>query len=172
MAAVAGLVPWAESGTSIGIAIALALCENLTKTSQIAGNVLQRFTIAHTLQKRRIRVCLPHITGSVAPCAEDRLYFFRPFRGSRHRAGDQRTGFCLILRKASVNELIDRICLPPFALGVIGGFYHSGTQSRIVLRSPTKLLQQCRELVLCGFLCLLQLFQRLYSAGFSAQLGK
>ena len=83
-----------------------------------------------------------------------------------------RTGFCLILRKASVNELIDRICLPPFALGVIGGFYHSGTQSRIVLRSPTKLLQQCRELVLCGFLCLLQLFQRLHSAGFSAQLGK
>ena len=78
----------------------------------------------------------------------------------------------MILRKAGVNELIDRICLPPFALCVVGGFYHSGTQSRIVLWSPTKLLQQCRELVLCGFLCLLQLFQRLHSAGFSAQLGK
>lgn len=135
---------------------------------QAGPNVPQRFTIAHTLQKRRIRVCLPHITGGVTPCAEDRLYFFRPFRGSRHRTGDQRTGFCLILRKAGVNELIDRICLPPFALGVISGFYHSGTQSRIVLWSPTKLLQQCRELVLCGFLCLLQLFQRLHSTGFSA----
>ena len=34
---------------SKGIAIALALRKNFPKTPQIAGNVLQRFTIAHTL---------------------------------------------------------------------------------------------------------------------------